>query len=233
MPSSDHMLLVYRDLADWHDRQGLDELRDRFLVLAAASAQAIGEADEAERLYQRLLRSNPHHVLRRFASFTDAMRASEVQSYVEELRQEYPLHAAEDLHASVREASVPPPRPVMTRTGMLPPTAPVINIGKPPEPLKVFRDEDAGAPPRTRKSTLPTARQARILPASAAARPATVVVKPYVAQQLQSPPHSRHISLEPESDEEPRGWVALGLFVIVLAAAMVLTVATLIQPFVR
>jgi hypothetical protein len=233
MPSSDHMLLVYRDLADWHERQGLDELRDRFLVLAAATAQAVAEADEAERLFQRLLASNPHHVLRKFASFADAMRATEVQSYVEELRQEYPLHAVEDLHASVREAAAPAPRPIWTQTRTLPPTAPVIDLDRSPEPLKVFRDEDTSPPPKPRKSTLPTARPSRILAASAAARPATVVVKPYAAQQPQVPPRSRPAAVEPDTDEEPRGWVALGLFIIVLAAAMFLGVVTLIQPFVR
>jgi hypothetical protein len=232
MSSSDHMLLVYRDLADWHERQGLDELRDRFLVLAASAAQGVGDAEEAEGLWQRLLRGNPHHVLRKFASFADAMRASEVQSYVEDLGQEYPLHAAEDLHASVREASAPISKPALTRSEMLPPTAPLIHLRRPREPLKVFRDEETSAPPKPRKSTLPTARPSRILPASAAARPATVVVKPYAPPQSQPAPSAGSLAPEPGPDEEPRGWVALVLFILVLAAAMFLGVVTLIQPFV-
>lgn len=233
MPSSDHMLLVYRDLADWHERQGLAELRDRFLVLAGAAAQIVGDPEEAERLWQRLLRSNPHHVLRKFASFADALQSSEVQTYLEDLRQEYPLHAAEDLHASIREASAPIPRPALAHSEMLPPTAPVIHLRRQREPLKVFRDEETSAPPKPRKSALPTARQARILPASAAARPATVVVKQYTVPQSQPAPSAGPLAPEPGWDEEPRGWVALGLFVLVSIAALLLGLVTLIQPFVR
>jgi hypothetical protein len=225
------MLLVYRDLADWHARQGLDELRDRFLVLAAAAAHSTGDTEEAERLCQQLLRGNPQHLLRGFASFTLALCASEVQTYVEDLRQEYPLHAAEDLHASVRSASVPRPEPTRAGTRTLPPTAPVIDLGKSMEPLKVFRDEDNRAPAKPRKSSLPKARPSRILPASAASRPATVVVKPYAPLPSQAMPPSPSVAPEPESDEEPGSWIVLGLFLIVLAAAVFLGVATLIQPF--
>ena len=43
------------ELADWDERQGLDQLRDRFLVLAADAALSGGNAVEAERLRGRLL----------------------------------------------------------------------------------------------------------------------------------------------------------------------------------
>src|SRR5438128_2135589 len=138
MPTSDDMLAVYRDLADYHERQGLDQLRDRFLVLAAASAQTVGYIDEAERLRQRLLRGNPHHLLRSFTSMAQAMAAPEVQTYVEELRLEYPLHAARDLLNSVRGHTSPPRQ----STKALPPTAPVIDLDAPAESLKVYRAAD-------------------------------------------------------------------------------------------
>jgi len=80
MSTSDDVLRVYRDLADYHERQGLDELRDRFLVLAAAAAQSAGHAAEAERLRQRLLTSNASHLIGPYPSMAQAMNAPEVQT---------------------------------------------------------------------------------------------------------------------------------------------------------
>src|SRR5262249_7721987 len=123
MLTSHDMLMVYRDLAEYHERQGLDQLRDRFLVLAAAAAQTSGQSEEAERLRQRLLKGKPTHFLRPFTSMAQALQAPEVQTYVEDLRQEYPPRAAEDLLASVRGPAQPARR---NSTRALPPTAPVI-----------------------------------------------------------------------------------------------------------
>ena len=144
MFTSDETLLLYRDLADYHERQGLDQLRDRFLVLAASAAQTAGQSDEAERLRQRLLKNHAHHMLRPFASMAHALHAPEVQTYVEDLRQEYPPRAAEHLLASLQG----PAR--LTRrqpTRILPPTAPVIDLDGPAETLKVYRNQDESEVP--------------------------------------------------------------------------------------
>src|SRR5262249_13715278 len=69
---------VYEELADWYDRQGQAKLRDWFLVLAADAALAGGRVDEAERLRGQLLYLNPHHLLKPFASFAEALKSPDV-----------------------------------------------------------------------------------------------------------------------------------------------------------
>ena len=67
MHPHENLLRVYRELADWYERQRQPQMRDRFLVLAADAAQTAGRADEAERLRLRLLKVNPHHMLKPYA----------------------------------------------------------------------------------------------------------------------------------------------------------------------
>src|SRR6266446_6298647 len=71
MASVDHVVSVYQELADLHDRRKLPQLRDRFLVLAADTAQRGGLTQEAERLRLVLLQLNPHHLLKSFATFEE------------------------------------------------------------------------------------------------------------------------------------------------------------------
>src|SRR4051812_36187718 len=87
-------LRVYQDLADWYERQSQPQLRDRFLLLAADAALSSGMPDEAERLRQRLLQVTPHHMLKPFASFAQALRSPDVQGYVSDMREKYPLAQA-------------------------------------------------------------------------------------------------------------------------------------------
>jgi hypothetical protein len=72
-------LQVYEELATWYDRQGQAKLRDWFLVLAADLALTLGQRDLAERFRQRLLHANPHHLLRPFATFAEALQAADVK----------------------------------------------------------------------------------------------------------------------------------------------------------
>ncbi|MFL5243412.1 MAG: hypothetical protein ACJ8FY_15000 [Gemmataceae bacterium] len=119
---------TYRKLADWHHNHGQPQHRDRFLVLAADSAWAEGRADDAEVLRQRLLRVNPHHLLKPFSSFGQALRSPDVESYVGDLRRSYPIHVASDLLASLPgRADIGPQR----SSKILPPTQPVIDISTP------------------------------------------------------------------------------------------------------
>src|ERR1700735_3957604 len=90
-------LQLYEELAVWYDRQGQAKLRDWFLVLAADAALGSGQAEHAERLRQRLLHVNPHHLLRPFGSFAEALRSPDVESYVADLRRNYPVETAEQL----------------------------------------------------------------------------------------------------------------------------------------
>ncbi|HKB42386.1 MAG TPA: hypothetical protein VKD72_38525, partial [Gemmataceae bacterium] len=94
MSAATQSLRVYQDLADWYERQAQPQLRDRFLLLAADAALSSGDADEAERLRQHLLQLSPHHMLKPFASFAQALRSPDVQGYLGDMRDKYPLAKA-------------------------------------------------------------------------------------------------------------------------------------------
>src|SRR5207237_9878614 len=115
MSSADRNSAVYRELADCYDRQGQPQLRDRFLALAADAALADGQADEAERLRQRLLEHSPHHLLKPFSSFAEARRSPDVQGYLKELRQDYPVDKARGMLGTLRAAQEPP-KPTSPKT---------------------------------------------------------------------------------------------------------------------
>jgi len=243
MFTSDETLRVYRDLADYHERQGLDQLRDRFLVLAAVAAQTAGQPHDAEQMRQRLLKGNSFHMLRSFTSMAEALNSQDVQNYVEDLRQEYPLHAAVHLLEEVQGPVLPSPHiplaaPPRQPVRALPPTAPVIDLDNPVEKLKVFSGQvDADVPtlpawdeqPR-RKTSFPAVRPSKLLTTSASTRPATVAVKRTTV--LEPPVQPRQAATPQEEPEEigPR-WVGLVLFVIVLAGALYLLAVTLLGPF--
>ena len=59
------------------------------------AALRAGHTAEAELLRQRLLRLNPHHLLKPYASFAEAAGHPDIQSYIEELRLKYPVEVAE------------------------------------------------------------------------------------------------------------------------------------------
>src|SRR5207253_6583120 len=99
-------LQTYRELADLYQQQGQSQLRDRFLLLAAQSAHAAGDNAEADRLRQRLLQHNPHHMVKPFASFADSLRSPDVNSYLRDLKQNYPLEVAHQMLAGLRQAAL-------------------------------------------------------------------------------------------------------------------------------
>src|SRR5260370_1333322 len=124
-------LSIYRDLADCYDRLGQVSMRDRFLILAADAALEAGLPAEAERLRQRLLQGSRHHMLRPYSSFAEAASRADVQTYLRDLRLNYP-------HA-VAPAGRPPPRhpPPATPPPAAPPRPPrrpSSSGGKPPPP---------------------------------------------------------------------------------------------------
>src|SRR5487761_779474 len=98
-------LQVYRELADWYERQGQPAMRDRFLILAAEAAFSTGKPDEAERLRQRLLQGNPHHMLKPFSSFAQALQSTNIQIYIHDLQVNYPPQTAEQLLQGLRGGS--------------------------------------------------------------------------------------------------------------------------------
>jgi len=97
---------IYRRVAEAYERQGPEQLRDRFVVLAAEAALACGQADEAEELRLRLLRYNPHHLLEPFATLSQALATVDVRAYVDALRRSHPVEQAKALLATLDPLSI-------------------------------------------------------------------------------------------------------------------------------
>ena len=114
---------VYQELADLEEKRGAQQLRDRFLILAADAALTAGRHDEAEELRARLLEANPHHLLRPYRTFTEALRSAEVHSYVADLRSSYPPDEAERLLASLGGKAPPAEPDLSPETPLEPPPA--------------------------------------------------------------------------------------------------------------
>ena len=57
-----------------------------------------GRTLDAERLRQRMLQFNPHHLLRPYASMSEAVQAPDVQEYVADLRRQWPPEFVQKLY---------------------------------------------------------------------------------------------------------------------------------------
>src|SRR5713101_2068359 len=97
MPAADQVVRTYSELAEIYHLQAQAPLRDRYLVLSADAAGAAGQWDEAERLRQSLLQLNPHHLLKPYTSFAEAMDSTDIRNYLTALRRSHPYEKAEHL----------------------------------------------------------------------------------------------------------------------------------------
>jgi hypothetical protein len=240
-------LLVYKELADCYDQKGEASMRDRFLVLAADAALAAGMPDEAERLRQRLLQVNPHHLLRPYANFAQALQAPDVQTYVRDLRLNYPLDTAESLLRAVRdEATVPaaaeedaPPAQVPSATKPIfqvreeprlaprPPTVARTIAPRKAIPLPAPSAPAAAPPTRASKPAL-----ASVPLAKPVAKPAPPTRQPAAAPPFKAPAAPRpSASRRPAEEPPPGGWFSSFLFGVFLLAAAAVAVFTLGRPF--
>src|SRR5439155_7521020 len=159
MASADQAVRIYRELAENYGRQGQAQMRDRFLVLAADAALAADQKDEAERLRGRLLQHNPHHLLKPYSSFAEAMKSKDVQNYVGALRRNHPYDKVEGLLQGLRKT-----------TDTRPPTR-----QDPPEAredLRVFRGIEAANEPKVTPSLSPAPARAPV-PAQSAQPPSS------------------------------------------------------------
>ena len=112
MDPRENLLRVYKELADCYERQRQPPMRDRFLVLAADAALLANRPDEAETLRLRLLKVNPHHLLKPYASFAQALKSPDVLTYIKDLRVDYPANVAEDLLRRLQTEDKRPPAPI-------------------------------------------------------------------------------------------------------------------------
>jgi hypothetical protein len=223
MTTKARSLQVYEELATWYDRQGQAKLRDWFLVLAADTAQTLGQADQAERLRQRLLHGNPHHLLRPFQSFAEALASPDVKGYVADLRRNYPPETAEQLLQSTWKKK-------QTEPTRAPPPARVTSA--PPEEereLKVYRGREAAEEP------IPVAQE---VPEPIPLKPLPPRMPTPVAWTKQAAPAAPcKVLADPPAeidDEGPTGlgyWVSSFLFVVTLLVGVVLLGYSLARPF--
>jgi hypothetical protein len=237
-------LQVYKELADWYERQGQAAMRDRFLILAAEAAFSAGKPEDAERLRQRLLQGNPHHMLKPFSSFAQALQSTNIQIYIHDLQANYPAETAEGLLNDVR-TGVPPGSPPPD----LPQTAPIIEIrdeptlplAAPPESLKVYplREEpEPTLPAKTPAPPTPLNRPAERKTAPKPERPSPLNTP--VPRSQPAPPRSTRVPAvtapvplpHPSDPATPAGtWLSLLLFGMTVTAGVTLAVYTLARPF--
>lgn len=115
MLSGDRLIQVYEELADREDQRGSQQLRDRYLMLAADAALTVGKSEDAERLRGRLLEFNPHHLTKPFGTLQEALSAPDVVHYLSDLRDTYPPALVEKLHAA-QPITSPAPRKEAAKT---------------------------------------------------------------------------------------------------------------------
>src|SRR5438445_8032455 len=107
MAVSENSVRVYEELAEHHGRQNELRQRDLFLVLAADAAHTLGKREYAERIRQRLLAVNPHHLLKPFGSLAEALQSPDIQGFVADLRGQCPPEKAEQM-LEARRSGLPP-----------------------------------------------------------------------------------------------------------------------------
>lgn len=201
METSDQTYRIYKELAERESDRGAEQLRDRFLVLAADAALTAGLAEEAEHLSDLLVQVNPTHMLKPFTSFGEAMKSAEVANYVADLRRTYPPEEASRLLQSLHGPAAAEEKPKheekleKVEKSRPEPDASVPLPFKQPEPLPEL------APP--------------------------MIPPPYRPEPAPS---------LPEEEEAPPSlvsyYVATGLWVIVLAAALALAGHVFVRPFI-
>ena len=247
-------LQVYKELADWYERQGQAAMRDRFLILAAEAAFSAGKPDEAERLRQRLLQGNPHHMLKPFSSFAQALQSSNIQIYIHDLQVNYPAETVEGLLRNLRSGVSPPPDSGQgdNTLGMVPRTAPLIEIRDEPtlplgtsiNALKVYPLRDEPEPtlppaPPVKQTHLnrPASRKPSPSPPSAhpAERPSTLNTPSPRSQPTLPRPMpivQRPLLYRPPNRRRRAGvWLSLLLFGMTVTAGVTLAFYTLARPF--
>jgi hypothetical protein len=137
----------YVTIAEGYESEGQAQLRDRFLVLAADAALTSGNPLEAENLRHRLLKYNPHHLLKPFQSFAQAMQSADVQNYVNALRRSHPPERIQELLSSFKTDAVDADREAVDQVFRLR-TDSKTNGAKPEEKVAVRNSQrDARIPP--------------------------------------------------------------------------------------
>ena len=222
MDAATHSLQTYRELAEHYERIGQTTMRDRFLMLAADAAMQMEQPDEAERLRMQLLAGSRHHMLRPYASWSEAAAGPDVMAYLRDLRLNYPPDVAEQMLASLKEAEGPPldqtaPPPRQPQRSAIPMTAPVVDMAE-----TTPRARLAYPMPETYPlAETPQAAPARQVPIASPARP--------VAPKPTAPPRPEPL---PAPTRKGGSLVAAFLLGVTALGAAVVAAYALGRPFI-
>lgn len=236
-------LQVYKELADWYERRGQAAMRDRFLILAAESAFSAGNAHEAEQLRQRLLHGNPHHMLKPFNSFAQALESKNIQIYIRDLQVNYPPETAEDLLRDLQSGDSPAEPAIAEGETMLVPgpgirpviemhddsTLPLAPVTEPFQVYPLRSETDTAVPiaPPTKPAAPKQSSPRKEAPAPTVNPPP----RPRPQPMRTAPPPSV-ASLPPPEPSVPAGaWLPLVLFGMIVTAGVALAFYTLARPF--
>lgn len=233
MASSNHKVQVYADLAEWEHQHGSQQARDRFLILAADAALTAGLTDEAEQFRSRLLESNPHHLLRPYISLAEAMKSSDVYSYIADLRGTYPPEEAEKLLAALQGDKGPATDPTLTHSPTqhpplpdLPTPAAVLGGSDPTERGSLFAPDPPGTVPTETGEEPPLFASLR--------QPSESSRKAPLPHPPTAPGTTGATAAEEEAEERAGGMGVLfsdALFYLLLVTGLVLVGYTLARPW--
>lgn len=233
MASADRSIRVYQELATHYDARGEPQVRDRFLVLAADAATAAGRPEEAERLRNRLLQLNPHHMLKPYSSWSQALQSPDVTSYIEGLRRTYPPASAENLLASVRgsneEERMPQPLPSAALEATLPYAPDTKTTAANPPLVKPSAAPSAKEAPAS-IPTAPVVRTVR-MPVVPVAVPVTTGFAVAAPSPAQGAPMSEGLAQDTRRGKPSGSWFSILLFYLVLLAGVALGAYTFVRPF--
>jgi hypothetical protein len=232
MATANDKVRIYREVAEYYDRSGNDTKRDRYLVLAADAALALRQTGEAEQLRARLLARNPHHLLKPFATFEEAMKSVDVQNYIAALRRSHPFEKAEHLLATLSgdALSLPDDAKILPLLGPeeerddQPST--VVVSKSPPGPRRTVSKVNGQSPPARPNSSEEGAKAAK----SAAADKALDIYR------IRPDPHfaGRRSDGRGEDDESkwsPDALISSGLLLLVVLGGLTLAVYAFASPF--
>ncbi len=231
MAADKRLAHLYEHLANREEAQGVAQTRDRYLILAADAALSAGDEREAERLRGRLLEHNPSHMLRPYASLSEAMQSADVENYIADLRGTYPPEEAErelarDGDAPTFETEAPEKESTPLR----------LADSEPAEAPEIYPFHRAASPEQTAADPAPPPVEAPLVPVkkgSKKKRPAPVGAMPDVYPYPEATGVTRSVTME---EAEPASgvnlWMSNFLFGLLLLAAVGLLSYMLARPFV-
>lgn len=230
MDPRENLLRVYKELADWYEKQRQPPMRDRFLVLAADAALLANRPDEAESLRLRLLKVNPHHMLKPYASFTQALKAPDVLTYIKDLRVNYPANVAEDLLRTLQTdcKHLPAATPVPASLG---------SLGGPAASDELFLNSKEAH--HDLAPTAPPAALAAAYPLCPDSRPQTLPLQAPLPRRPRNPmPAPLPFAADPapikrseEKSSEGGSWLTVLLLLLVLASGAAVAAFTCLRPY--